>query len=60
MHGECTFWNSPRSKIPHEGLDSISFLLMPENVSEKPAEKPAKFSFGLTFTPKEISKVCDL
>lgn len=61
MHRECAFWSSPRSKIPQRGLESISLLLVPENVSEKPAKKkkkrPGKFSFRITFTPKDISQV---
>lgn len=35
MDGGCTFWNSRSSKIPHKGLESMSLLVVPENVSEK-------------------------
>lgn len=55
MHRKCTFWSSPRSKIPWKGLESISLLLVPESVLEKLA-KPWKFSFRITFTLKKSAK----
>lgn len=59
MHRECAFWSSPRSKIPQKGLESISLLLVPENVQKSLQKKkrPGKFSFRITFIPKDISQV---
>lgn len=62
MHRECAFWSSPRSKIPQRGLESISLLLVPENVSEKPAKKKKKkkglgnFLLGSHLPPKTSAK----